>query len=63
MKNLKTFIANLWKDEAAQGTAEYVLLIAIVVAIITLFRNQIKSAIAGKIGDVQGSISGFNADQ
>ncbi len=40
-----------------------VLLIAIVVAIITLFRNQIKSAIAGKIGDVQGSISGFNADQ
>ena len=37
MANVKSFFARLWKDESGQGTAEYVLLIAIVVGLVIMY--------------------------
>lgn len=52
MNKLKYFAKNLWKDESGQGTAEYVLLIAIVVGIIVAFGPKIKGLIEEKVGQI-----------
>jgi Flp pilus assembly pilin Flp len=56
--NLKKVLVNLWKDESAQGITEYILLLVIVVAIVTLFKKQIQDVIRTKVGDLSGQISG-----
>ena len=43
--NLKNRLQSFWKDESGQGTAEYVMLIMIVVAIVVIFKQKIKDAI------------------
>lgn len=58
MTQLKNFLRTLWKDESAQGTAEYVLLIAIVVGIVIIFKDKIKSVMDKKISEVSDGISG-----
>lgn len=60
MNKLKNFAKGLWKDESGQGTAEYVLLIAIVVGIIVAFGPKIKSLIADKVSSIE---SGFGEVQ
>ncbi len=62
MKKIKKFFARLRKDESGQGTAEYVLLLFIVVALVMLFKDRIKTAVTGKIEQVSGSITDFSAD-
>ena len=59
MNKLKNFAKGLWKDESGQGTAEYVLLIAIVVGIIVAFGPKIKGLIQDKVSSIEG---GFNSD-
>lgn len=54
MKKLKNFAKTLWQDESGQGTAEYVLLIAIVVGALVIFGPRIKKAILGKLEEVEG---------
>ena len=60
MKSLKNLAKSLWKDESGQGTAEYVLLVAIVVALVIAFKKPLMEAMNKKIGDVTGQISGFD---
>lgn len=62
MKNIKSKLQNFWKDESGQGTAEYVMLIMIVVAIVFMFKKQIQNAINGKMQDAASQIQGFNGD-
>jgi len=49
----------MWKDDSAQGATEYILLVLVVVAILGIFRNQIKEAVKGKLDDVSSQIKGF----
>jgi Flp pilus assembly pilin Flp len=56
MKKLKQFAKNLWNDESGQGTAEYILLIAIVVGVLVMFGPRIKSAVESKLSEVEGQM-------
>jgi len=60
MKKLKNFAKKFWSDESGQGTAEYVLLIAIVVGLVIAFKKPIVDAMNKQIGEVTGKISDFN---
>ena len=55
--NLKKVLVKLWKDESAQGITEYILLLVIVVTIVTLFKDKIKSVISTKVGDLSSQIN------
>lgn len=59
MKSLKNFAKKLWSDESGQGTAEYVLLVAIVVGVLVIFGPKIKEAITSKVDDVTGKMGGI----
>lgn len=52
MNKLKNFAKALWKDESGQGTAEYVLLIAIVVGLVIMFKDKIIGLVKGKLDQV-----------
>jgi Flp pilus assembly pilin Flp len=52
MKKLKNFAQTLWNDEGGQGTAEYVLLIAIVVGLVIMFKDKIIGLVKGKLDQV-----------
>lgn len=56
MKKLKNFAKTLWKDESGQGTAEYVLLLAIVAGVLVIFGPKIKDAITNKMESVSGQM-------
>ncbi len=49
MKKLTNTIKNLWQDESAQGATEYILLLVIVVAIVLLFKDRIKTLVEGRL--------------
>lgn len=63
MKKIKSMALKLWRDESGQGTAEYVLILVAVVTVGYLFRNQIKSILAEKLGSVGGEIQGFAVEK
>lgn len=58
MKHLK----NLWKDESAQGMTEYILLLVVIVAIVVIFKDKIKSALGSKLEELGGSILNFKGE-
>jgi Flp pilus assembly pilin Flp len=59
MKKLKKFAKTLWKDESGQGMAEYVLLLVIVVGLVFMFKDKIKTAVEGQVNGVTDKISNF----
>lgn len=59
-KTVKTQLQRLAKDESGQGSAEYILLIALVVAVIMMFGPRIKEAISAKTGQLEGQIQNAN---
>ena len=60
MKKLKNFAQTLWNDESGQGTAEYVLLLAIVAGVLIVFKDKIKEAINTKMDDVSSKMQEIN---
>lgn len=56
MKKIGSFLKNFWKDESGQGTAEYVLLLVIVVALVIMFKDKIKGLISGKLNEVESGM-------
>ena len=62
MKLFKSFSKKLSKDQSGQGATEYILLLVVVVALVMMFKTQIKGALDGKLGELQGSISGFKGE-
>ena len=59
MLKIKTMLRNLWKDESAQGTSEYILVLVVVIAVAFLFKNEILKIVQGKMADVGTSIGDF----
>jgi len=62
MKRFKDVLQKFWNDEAGQGTAEYVLLLVLVVAIVMAFGTPLKTAIMAKVGSVTGQIQGYDGN-
>jgi len=56
MKKLKNFAKNLLKDQSGQGTAEYVLLIAIVVGALVIFGPALKTKLTDKWNTISGQM-------
>lgn len=54
-------LKSLWKDESAQGATEYILLLVVVVGLVLLFKDKIKSVVAGKVDELQGAMGEVNA--
>lgn len=61
MKGLKR-LKKAMKDQSGQGATEYILLLVVVVAIVMIFRNDIKDAVNQKIQQLKGDISGFDGN-
>lgn len=59
MNKLKTFTKRLLKNKKGQGMVEYILLLVVVVAVVTMFKTEIMSVVTQKIGDLKSSIGGF----
>ena len=59
MKNLKTKMIAILKDESAQGMAEYALLLVVILAIAAIFRTQITQAVQGKLTTISSQITSF----
>jgi Flp pilus assembly pilin Flp len=62
MKLFKSFSKKLLKNQSGQGATEYILLLVVVVALVMMFKTQIKGALDGKLGELQNSISGFKGE-
>ncbi len=60
MKGLKNLATQLWNDESGQGTAEYVLLIAIVVGLVIMFKGKIMELVRGKLDEVGSGFGEVN---
>jgi len=56
MKKLKNFAKKLLQDESGQGTAEYVLLIAIVVGALVIFGPALKTKLTDKWNTISGQM-------
>jgi Flp pilus assembly pilin Flp len=60
MKNIyshsKSLLHKLWNDESGQGTAEYVLLIAMVAGAFMVFKKPIMDWFNKSVGDVTGKL-------
>lgn len=48
----KSLIAN----QRGQGATEYILLLVVVVSLVLLFKGKIKSAMEGKVGDLENGM-------
>ncbi len=56
----KSFSKKLFKNQRGQGATEYILLLVVVVALVVMFKNQIKTAMEGQIETLKGKISEVN---
>jgi Flp pilus assembly pilin Flp len=57
MKNFKNRVKQLVQDESGQGAAEYILLIALVVAIIMMFGPRIKGLVESRTSNIEGEFN------
>ena len=62
MKKMKSFFQNLWKDESGQGMVEYALLLVIIIALLTVFKEPLKQAVSERMAKVKESITGFSGE-
>lgn len=58
---VKKTLKALWKDESAQGSTEYILLLAVVVIIAVLFKGRIKEMVTGKLDELNTGMGQIKA--
>ena len=56
MNRIKLFFNKLWQDESGQGATEYILILAVVVILVGIFRNDIKGHIKGAVENFGGKL-------
>ncbi|KHD88535.1 MAG: hypothetical protein OM95_08470 [Bdellovibrio sp. ArHS] len=56
MKKFKNFSKNLLKNKQGQGATEYILLLVVVVALVVMFKDKIRTTMEEKIGNLSNSI-------
>lgn len=62
MKKLTNFSRKLLKNQSGQGATEYILLLVVVVALVLMFKNQIKETVSTKIGELNGMIGSVDGN-
>ncbi len=62
MKKLTTFAQKLWNDESGQGTAEYILLLVIVVGVAMLFKGEIMGAVREKLDSLKAGMASITTN-
>lgn len=58
----KNFSKNLLKNQSGQGATEYILLLVVVVALVLMFKNQIKETVSNKISELNGMIGSVDGN-
>lgn len=61
MKKLANTMKSLWKDESAQGATEYIVLLAVVVIVVVIFRDKIKGMVTSKLDNVSAGMNAIDA--
>lgn len=59
---LKQILCGQIKNEKGQGTAEYILLLVAVVALVVMFKDKIRAAVDSQTTSLGSSIEGFTGD-
>jgi|GEM_PF-1154493 len=62
-RKVKAIFGRVRKDQRGQGMTEYALLLLVVVAMVAVFKDKIKTAVGDKLGAVGDSITGFSAGE
>jgi hypothetical protein len=62
IRQLKSNFTSRVKNERGQGMLEYILLLVVVVALVMVFKDKIKSAVEAKVGDLSSSIGSFSGN-
>lgn len=63
MKKIANTLKSLWKDESAQGATEYIVLLAVVVIVVVIFRGRITEMVRGKLDNVSQGMNAVDATQ
>lgn len=58
---LKNKLASLWKDESAQGATEYIVLLAVVVIVVVIFKDKIKQMVTSRLDNVDQGLNKIDA--
>jgi hypothetical protein len=53
---------NLIKGQSGQGATEYILLLVVIVGLVMMFGPKIKTAISGKVGDLEKGMETIKAE-
>ena len=61
VNTLKTRATSLWNDESAQGATEYIVLLAVVVIVVVIFRDKIKGMVTDKLNNVSQGMNQIDA--
>lgn len=56
MNKINGFLKRLWNDESGQGSTEYILVLALVVAIIVIFKDTIKKKVTILVESVMDKV-------
>ena len=62
LEKLKKGFKKFLSDESGQGMTEYVFILLIIIAVLVVFREQIKTAFTDKIGDLTRQIGRFTGE-
>lgn len=58
MKKFTRYSKRLLKNQQGQGMVEYILLLVVVVALITVFKEPLKKAVLDKVESLSAAIAG-----
>jgi Flp pilus assembly pilin Flp len=59
---IKKTLKALWQDESAQGATEYILLVAVVVGLVMMFKGKIMSMLSGKLDEISSAMGAIKPE-
>jgi Flp pilus assembly pilin Flp len=62
MKKFKNFSKNLFKNKSGQGATEYILLLVVIVGLVMLFKDKIKTTLNDKVEQLGSDIRSVNSN-
>lgn len=63
MKFVTKTLNSIWKDEEAQGTAEYVLMIVVAVSLAFIFKDKIIGLMRSKTDELSSEMGSFSVEK
>ena len=53
MTMVKQWISDLWKDESGIGVVEMILILGVLIGLVLIFKNQLKTLVDGVFKEIQ----------